>query len=38
MKLKKPTRKSVKYWIALNIGILLMAAGTYFFKIGRAHV
>mgnify|MGYP001042402269 CR=1 FL=1 len=32
MKLKKPTRKSVKYWIALNIGILLMAAGTYFFK------
>lgn len=31
-KLKKPSWKSVKYWIMLNIGILLMAAGTYFFK------
>lgn len=33
MKLKeKFTLKNVKYWIVLNIGILLVAAGTYFFK------
>ena len=32
MKKPKITWSSVKYWIALNIGILLMSAGTYYFK------
>lgn len=26
------TRKTVKYWFMLNLGILLMSAGTYYFK------
>ena len=29
---KKISWNSVKYWVILNIGILLMALGTYFFK------
>ncbi len=32
MKKRKITWGAVKYWIALNIGILLMSAGTYYFK------
>lgn len=28
----KMTRKTVKYWFMLNLGILLMSAGTYYFK------
>lgn len=32
MKKCKITRATVKYWIVLNLGILLMSAGTYYFK------
>lgn len=34
MKLKKPkiTRSNVIYWVVLNFGTLLLAAGVYFFK------
>ncbi|MDE7440249.1 MAG: YitT family protein [Clostridia bacterium] len=32
MKKPKITWSSVKYWLALNLGILLMSAGTYYFK------
>ena len=34
MKLKKPkiTRSNVIYWVVLNLGTLLLAAGVYFFK------
>lgn len=32
MKKLKITRETVKYWIILNIGILLMSGGTYYFK------
>lgn len=28
----KITKKNVKYWLVLNLGILLVSAGTYFFK------
>lgn len=28
----KITRQTVKYWLMLNLGILLMTAGTYYFK------
>ena len=37
MALKKPkiTRATVLYWVVLNIGTLLLAAGVYFFKAPR---
>lgn len=31
-KKKRFTRKNVLYWVVLNIGTLLLAAGVYFFK------
>lgn len=32
IKIKKPTKNTVLYWVVLNIGILILAAGVYFFK------
>ena len=29
---KKSLRERVKYWVLLNVGILMMAVGIYFFK------
>ena len=38
MKKLKVSRESVKYWLTLNMGILLMATSTYFFKLPNAFV
>ena len=32
MKTKRVTKKAVLYWTVLNLGVLLLAAGVYFFK------